>query len=117
MTALTRNVALVAATACGLSALTATAATAATLVALQDGTMLTMIDTDKKTASASVKVDGGAKLVGIDVRPSDGKLYGVAPDGTIVTIDGKSGKWERRASFRKSCLLMPRLRLISTPSP
>ncbi len=99
MTPMKCNVALVAATACGLSALTASAATAATLVALQDGTMLTMIDTDKKAATASVKVDGGAKLVGIDVRPSDGKLYGVTPDGTIVTIDGKTGKWEKKSQL------------------
>jgi len=31
-------------------------------------------------------------LVGIDVRPADGMLYGVAGNGDIVTIDLKSGQ-------------------------
>ncbi len=93
------NLALSAATAIGLSALAPTAAFAASIVALQDGTTLTMIDIDKKAVTGQVKVDGGAKLVGIDVRPSDGKLYGVAPDGTIVTIDAKTGKWEKKSTL------------------
>ncbi|MBX9924895.1 MAG: DUF4394 domain-containing protein [Hyphomicrobiaceae bacterium] len=99
MTSTRTNVALWAATAVGLSALAPSAASAASLVALQDGTMLTMIDTDKKAVTGQVKVDGGAKLVGIDVRPSDGKLYGLAPDGTIVTIDAKTGKWEKKSQL------------------
>ena len=40
----------------------ASSAAAATLVALQDGTTLTMIDTDKKAVSGSVKLDNGALL-------------------------------------------------------
>ncbi len=42
---------------------------------------------------------GGATLVGIDVRPADGKLYGVTPDGTIVIVDAKSGKWEKKSQL------------------
>ena len=30
---------------------------------------------------------GAGPLLGIDVRPADGMLYGVVADGTIVTID------------------------------
>lgn len=92
------NTAIAAVTAAGLSAL-AGSASAASIVALQDGTSLTMIDPAKKAAIASVKVDGGAKLVGIDVRPSDGKLYGLTMDGTIVTIDAKTGKWEKKSQL------------------
>lgn len=93
--------ALAAATALGVSAV-GSAASAATIVALQDGTTLTMIDTDKKTATGSVKVDGGAKLLGIDVRPADGKLYGVATGGVIVTIDPKTGKWEKKSQLSEA---------------
>jgi hypothetical protein len=30
------------------------------------------------------------RLLGIDVRPADGQLYGVVADGTVVTIDGRA---------------------------
>lgn len=80
----------------------ASSAAAATLVALQDGTTLTMIDTDKKAVSGSVKLDNGARLAGIDIRPADGKLYGVAVDGTIVTIDPKTGKWEKKSKLSEA---------------
>ena len=40
-----------------------------------------------------VTFDSGAgPLLGIDVRPADGMLYGVTSDGNIVTIDVASGK-------------------------
>ena len=72
---------------------------AATIAALQDGTSIAWIDTDKKKVTKTVKLSGGAKLVGIDVRPVDGKLYGVTPDGGIVTIDAASGKWEKKSQI------------------
>jgi hypothetical protein len=65
-------------------------AQAANLVGLTADGKLVSIDTATMTASAPVAV-GGDKLVGIDVRPADGKLYGVAADGQIVTIDPKTG--------------------------
>src|SRR5262249_4711763 len=37
-------------------------------------------------------VEGAGPLVGMDGRPADGMLSGVAGDGTIVTIDPKSGQ-------------------------
>lgn len=79
----------------GALAVSATAASAATIVALQGGTTLTSIDSDQKKVTGSVKLDGGASLVGIDVRPKDGKVYGLAPDGTIVTVDAATGKWQK----------------------
>lgn len=65
-------------------------AQAATLVGLTADGKLVSIDTTTMTASAPVAVNGD-RLVGIDVRPADGKLYGVAADGQIVTIDPKTG--------------------------
>ena len=74
-------------------------ASAATVVALKDGKSLVWIDTVKKAVTGTVKIDGGASLVGMDVRPSDGKLYGVTPAGDIVTIDAKTGKWEKKSTL------------------
>lgn len=75
------------------------AAHAASIVALQDGTSLAMIDTDAKKVSKTVALGGGASLIGIDVRPSDGKLYGVTMGGDIVTIDAATGKWEKKSTL------------------
>jgi hypothetical protein len=78
----------------------ASAATkAATLAGLQDGKTIVWIDTETKKVTGSVKLDGGASLIGIDVRPADGKLYGVTADGAIVTVDVKSGKWEKKSQL------------------
>jgi hypothetical protein len=66
------------------------AAQAANLVGLTADGKLVGIDTATMTASAPVAISGD-KIVGIDVRPADGKLYGVAADGQIVTIDPKTG--------------------------
>jgi hypothetical protein len=75
---------------------------AATLAGLQDGTTIVWIDTDAKKVTGSVKLDGGASLVGIDVRPSDGKLYGVTPSGDIVIVDAKTGKWTAKAKLSEA---------------
>jgi len=72
-----------------------TAAAAGTVAALQDGTTIAWIDTQSRKVTGSVKLDGGASLVGIDVRPADGKLYGLAADGAIVTVDPNTGKWSK----------------------
>lgn len=75
------------------------AAHAASAVALADGKWLHTIDTDAKKVVKSVQLAGNASLVGIDVRPSDGKLYGVTMGGDIVTIDAASGKWEKKSTL------------------
>lgn len=75
---------------------TATAATApATLAALQDGTTIVRIDVAQKKVVGSVALADGASLVGFDVRPADGRLYGVTPQGAIVTIDANDGRWTK----------------------
>jgi hypothetical protein len=77
----------------------ATTAHAATLAALQDGKSIVWIDTDQKRVTGTVRLDGGASLVGFDVRPADGRLYGLTPQGAIVTIDVKTGKWEKKSQL------------------
>ena len=71
------------------------AASAATLALLQDGTKIVRVDTDTKKAVGSVALAGGGALVGFDVRPADGKLYGLTPDGAIVTVDPATGAWAK----------------------
>jgi Domain of unknown function (DUF4394) len=74
-------------------------ASAEMIVALQGGNSIAMIDTAKMAVISTAAVAGGATLVGIDVRPSDGKLYGVTPAGAIVTLDPVSGKWEKKSDL------------------
>lgn len=73
--------------------LTSAAANAAQVAALIGGDTIAMVDTTNKKATGTVKVTGlSGALVGIDVRPADGLLYGLVDDGTVVTIamDGKA---------------------------
>ena len=93
---------LLASTAIAALGFSAVSASAATVVALADWTKLVWIDTDKMEATGSVDLAGGAKLVGIDVRPADGKLYGVTPDGQIVIVDYKTGKWEAKSKISEA---------------
>ncbi len=78
---------------------TAQVASAATVVALADWTTLVWIDTDKLATTGTAKLANGGKLVGIDVRPADGKLYGVTPDGAIVIVDPKTGAWTAKSQI------------------
>src|SRR5215204_1950611 len=81
----------------------ASPARAEMVAALVGDDTIAIVDTDAKKAGKSLKVTGAsAKLVGIDVRPADGMLYGVSSDGTIWTIDTVSGK-----ATQKSKLDMP----------
>lgn len=67
-------------------------ASAATLAALSGDRTLLTIDTSRPAVIRKVNVAGSGRLVGIDVRPADGKLYGVFADGSVVTIDPRSGQ-------------------------
>lgn len=70
----------------------ANAASAASIIGLVDGKMLVWIDPASKKVTGTVAVKASGPLLGIDVRPADGMLYGMLADGTIVTIDAKSGQ-------------------------
>ncbi len=75
------------------------AADAQMLAALTDGNKITWIDAAKMKATGSVSLQAGANLVGFDVRPADGMLYGVTPAGDIVTVDAKTGKWAKKSTI------------------
>ena len=90
---------LAALTAGMLTGVAAQTSDAATLAGLVDGKSILWIDSEQKKVTGMVALDGGASLVGMDVRPSDGKLYGVTPDGVIVTVDAKTGKWEKKSQL------------------
>lgn len=80
--------------------LTSAAANAAQIAALVDGDTIAMVDTTQKKATGSVKVTGiSGKLLGIDVRPADGMLYGLVDDGTVVTI-AKDGKATQKSKLQ-----------------
>jgi len=79
------------------------AAQAETVAALVGDDTIAVVDTDQKKVTNTWKVSGASgRLVGIDVRPADGMLYGVTSDGAIWTIDTSSGK-----ATQKSKLDMP----------
>lgn len=86
----TRHFAIASLAAASSLALAGTAV-AAPAVALTGDKTLVMFDTETLAVSGSMDVTGVDALVGIDVRPADMMLYGVAADGTIVTIDTATG--------------------------
>lgn len=66
---------------------------AATLVGLTADNHLVQFDSETRRAGRPVRVTGAeGRLIGIDVRPSNGMLYGVTDAGQIVTIDPASGR-------------------------
>jgi hypothetical protein len=76
-----------------VSCLVATDARAAGwIIGLVDGKSIVTIDPANRKVASKVDVKGAGPLVGIDLRPVDGMLYGVTSDGTIVTIDPKTGQ-------------------------
>jgi len=74
-------------------------AAAGTLVGLVDGKSLVLIDSDSKKVTKTVAISGAPALVGIDQRPADGMLYGLAADGTVFTIDVASGKATQKSKL------------------
>lgn len=80
----------------GLMAVTATVAHAdhhggLKAVALSGDKMLHMIDASNATVGDSMEVTGVDRLLGIDLRPSNGQLIGVTDGFDIVEIDPKTG--------------------------
>ncbi len=75
----------------------ASAASAQSIVALSNNT-LTIMDAKSMKTTGTVKING-ANVIGIDVRPADGMLYGVTANGWIVTIDTKTGKVTQKAEM------------------
>ncbi|MEO3387038.1 DUF4394 domain-containing protein [Mesorhizobium sp. CAU 1741] len=76
----------------GASTAIAAPAFAANVVALAGDRDLVWVDSEAMATTGMKTVEGAeGRLLGIDVRPADGMLYGVFEDGTIATIDPESG--------------------------
>ena len=58
-------------------------AQAATLIGLTVDNKLVKIDTSTMAAAAPMAISGAGTIVGIDVRPADGKLYGLTDAGQL----------------------------------
>jgi hypothetical protein len=62
------------------------------IVGLVGGNSLVTIDPATRKVTTKVEIKGAnGSVAGFDVRPSDGMLYVITSDGTIGTIDVKSG--------------------------
>jgi hypothetical protein len=70
----------------------APAAAAPTLVALGEDGMLLVFDADRPATVRRVQPDAGARLVAVDMRPADGRLYGVDVANDLHRIDPESGQ-------------------------
>ena len=83
-------------------------AEAATLVGLTADNKLVKIDTATMAASAPMAISGADKIVGIDQRPADGKLWGLTATGQLVVIDHMSGKATPGSMVSEKVTLGPR---------
>jgi hypothetical protein len=92
---------LLAAAAAGTITLAAGEAQAASAVALVGDNALVTIDLDSGKVLKTATVSGAGRLLGIDVRPANKMLYGVAVDGAIVTIDPATGKASKVSQLDK----------------
>lgn len=78
-----------------LAALAASAGSAAattTLAALTSDRTLLIINADRSVVTRRVNVAVSGRLIGIDRRPADGQLYGVAVNGSVVVINPSTGQ-------------------------
>ena len=95
--------AVVAVSALAAAILSPSLASAASIIGLVDGKKLVLIDPASRKVTGTVDVKGAsAALIGIDVRPADGMLYGVTSDGNIVTIDPKSGAATQKSKLSET---------------
>ena len=85
-----------------------TSVRAGTIVGLTADNKLVKIDTGTMAASAPMAISGADKVVGIDVRPADGKLYGLTAGGQLVTIDHASGAATAGSMLSEKVALGPR---------
>ncbi len=74
------------------SPVVATSAQAGSIIGLVNGKSIVTIDPQTRKVIAKADIRGAAMIIGFDVRPADGMLYGVTSDGAIVTIDAKTGQ-------------------------
>ena len=75
----------------GATVALASAAAAAPAVGLVDDRTLVWFETTTGEVMNTVEVEGVERLHGIDIRPADGMLYGLAANNHLVTIDLDTG--------------------------
>lgn len=85
--------------ACIACAALTTPALAAPAVGLVGERTLALFDTDRPTVTRTVEAQGVDRLLGIDMRPADGALYGVSASGALLRIDPRSGAAETVAAL------------------
>jgi hypothetical protein len=86
-----------------VSALTATAAHAdGRIIGLVDGKSIVTIDPASRKVVSTVSIRGAGPMLGVDVRPADGMLYGVTGDGTLYTIDVRSGQATKKSMLSQA---------------
>ena len=77
-------------------------AQAGSIVRLVDGETIVMIDPASRKVTGKAEIKGAGPILGVDVRPADGMLYGIDGDGNIVTIDPKSGEAKMKSKLSES---------------
>ncbi len=76
-----------------IAAAQAAPAQATTIVGLTADNALVRIDGETRRAAAPVRISGAdGRVIGIDQRPQDGRLYGVTDRSQIVAIDPATGR-------------------------
>lgn len=73
------------------------AAQAQTAAILVGDAKIAIVDIAARKVSKTIDVTGAGAIVGIDVRPADGRLYAVSADGMVSTVDPTSGKATRKS--------------------
>ena len=84
------------------------AAQAVTLVGLNSQNQLARIDMSNVAGAVNVDISGlatGDRFVGIDTRPTDGKIYGVTLSNKIYTINEMSGMASFVAGLSSSVIM------------
>ncbi len=75
-------------------------------VALTANGKLLCLDVDDPARARTIGtvsgLDSGAELIGIDYRPENGKLYGIAKNGGIYTISAKNAKATKVATMSEA---------------
>lgn len=82
-------------------AMQASAARADSIVALIGEDILATIDSRTVRTTNLVKIEGVGPILGIDVRPADGRLYALAADGSVAIIDPVTGKAAAKSKLDK----------------
>lgn len=74
---------------------------AQSVAALVGDKTLAIVDAGQMKVVRTVEVTGvSGSLLGIDVRPADNMLYGVASDGSVVTIDVETGAATMKSTLK-----------------